>query len=149
MSDDAAYVELRTGLVHPFPRPFGLSTASIRRLALDPDALDDGLGWVEGTERLVAPDRVRSGCHGATAPLRMMITPAYEPGANSRVEPTRRAEAMLAAIANSMNLELFGKSGLADLAALLRDVPTYRIRVDDLDCAVEEIQRVFEQQATH
>jgi hypothetical protein len=79
----------------------------------------------------------------------MMVTPAYEPGANSRVEPIRRAEAMLAAIANSMNLESFGKSGLANLAALLRDVPTYRIRVDDLDCAVEEIQRVFEQQATH
>ena len=145
MSDEAAFLDLRTGLVYPFPRPLGLSAASIRRLALDLDTFDGGLDWEEGAERFVAPDRLRPGCSGGATPLRMMITPAYEPGANSRVEPIRRAEGMLAAIANSMNLESFGKSGFSELAALVRGVKSYGIRVDDLDAAVEEIQRVFEQ----
>jgi hypothetical protein len=70
-----------------------------------------------------------------------IVFPQYVAGAETRLVPLSRAEAMELLLAQSLNQRLHGAEGIAATARLLRQAGCYRLTVGDLDAALELLMR--------
>ena len=112
LSDEAALIDLGSGLICPYPRALWMSETSIDLLPGLRERLPRELEAPNRWERHVAPDDIRPGAVGEPCPVRGLFALTYEKDAPTVLEPMRRSEAMLTVIVNSFNFTHFGGPGL-------------------------------------
>jgi hypothetical protein len=140
LTDEAALIDPATAMVHPFPRSLWLERASIDAVfGPDPGALR----WRTGRQFHVRPADLRPRSIGRPCPIRYVIAPAYTSGARTELVPISRAEALTALARQSFFLGRFGGDGVRLLGRVVGSAECYRVRVGDLDDAVEQILRML------
>ena len=141
LSDEAAFIELATGLLHPFPRPLWMEEGSFEVLR----GLREGLPEFLRTRRLsfhVAPADLRPRSIGSPCRVRFIVAPAYVPGAGTRLEPLSRAEAVVLLARNSFNTASEGSAAVERLADVAAGAACFRLVMGDLDPAVDVLSRL-------
>jgi hypothetical protein len=140
-TDEAAPINLRSGYLHPFPRP----------AAMDPDAIDIIPGLSDRLppgyhERMryrvhVTPEDMR-GEVGRPCPIRLVIAPTYRGGEPTKLIPMTKAEAAMTLAKNSFNLERVGGRALDTVKDVVEGAECYRLLIGDLDGAIDTIRNV-------
>ncbi len=144
LSDEAALLDLASGVLHPYPRPLCLSADSLDLLTPLTRELPVEIDWRGVGEQHVAPCQLRDASIGENAPLLALFAPRFEPEAETVCEPMRRSEAMLAVIRNSFNFARFGAPGLRSLATVMERVTPYRLQFGDIDRAAKLVIEVLD-----
>ena len=139
LSDEAALIDPRTGLLHPFPRALAMDARSVdaipglrRKLPPDHDQF----------MRLryhVPPDDLRPGAVGRPCRVQYVIAPKYEAGSATALEPISRAEALMMLAENSFNFVRFGGVAVESLRETLDSVKCYRLRIGALEDAIRGV----------
>lgn len=148
LSDEAAALDPADGRVHPFPRPLMLSRTSL-------DALP-GFRWPPGDrgepdgarEYRMTPDDLRLGAMGSAGRIGFVVAPDFRSGADTRLEPMRRPEALRLLVEQSFNLTRFGGAGFRLLAEVVRGAECYRLTIGDLSTAVRAVWGLVERPGT-
>jgi hypothetical protein len=140
LSDEAAFLDPRTGLVHPFPRALWMDRAtldvvpemrrSLRSLVFD----DRAAAHVDPTE-------LRERAIGSPCRVRYVVVPNYRRGP-TMLESIGRAEAVVTLAENTFNLERFGASGVRLLVDVVREAECYRLTMGNLDAALEAVRQI-------
>jgi hypothetical protein len=136
LTDEAALIDPATAMVHPFPRSLWLERPSIDAV-FGPDA--DALRWRTGRQFHVRPADLRPRSIGRPCPIRFVVAPTYASGATTELVPISRAEALTALARQSFYLGRFGGDGVRLLGRVVEAADCYRLRVGNLDAAVERI----------
>lgn len=142
LSDEAAAIELDTGLVHPWPRPLGFKPAarSLPRFArLFPPASEDP-STASSNESHVAIGHIRPGAISGPCRIRHVIDHSYEPGAPTRMEPVSRAIAVVQMGSAAPRLRSEGDRGLAVLMNVMRGAQAHRLVSGDLEQSMQAVR---------
>jgi hypothetical protein len=137
LSDEAAAIDLDSGLVHPWPRPLGFraETRSLPRFApLFAAERDSGL------ERHVAVEQIRPGAIAVPCRVRHVIDHRYEAGGPTRIEPLSRAVALVRMGSATPRLRQEGDRGLRLLAEVMRGASGHTLVSGDLEQAVRMVE---------
>lgn len=138
LSDEAAAVDLGSGLVFPYPRAIALGRGSWSLLpALAPPA--DRRRRTEDLW-LVTAEEIRSGATSAPCRSRVVVFPRLEPGTPAELHPISRAEAVRRMARRSTNLADLGERGFRAAVALVEDATCWEMRLDGVDAAVATIR---------
>jgi hypothetical protein len=142
LSDEAAAIELGTGLAHPWPPPLGFKHGS-RSLPcfaalFPPESADPNA--TSTSERHVAIGQIRPGAIAGPCRVRHVIDHCYEPGAPTRLEPLSRALALVRMGSAAPRLGREGDRGLAVLAGVMREARTHRLISGDLERSVGAVR---------
>lgn len=143
LSDEIVAVQLEQPVLTPYPKPISLKEGS---QALFP-GLDDrapGDGW---TQRYYAPDLVRPGCVSGPVPLRVVVFPRYEPGADAQLSPVHRADALYRLCEHSFDLRARGAAGLWALARAVAASDCFELELDDLAEAEARLAEALDDRA--
>jgi hypothetical protein len=139
LTDEAALLELETGILHPFPKALTLEPPTI---ALMPELREKIPKEFSGPGRLryfFLPDDIRPGSVGEACPVRYVILPRFERGAPTDLRPMTRGEAVVALAENTMNLPRLAGRGFRTLATAVGDAECHRLTMGDLDGAVNAV----------
>lgn len=139
LSDEAALIDPRTGVLHPFPRALAMDSRSLDaipglRQKLPPDR-DEFMRF----RYHVCPDDLRPGAVGRPCPVRFVIAPQYQPGVETSLEPMTRADAFMTLAENSFNFVRFGALAVESLHRAISHVECYRLRVGSLESAIRAV----------
>jgi hypothetical protein len=143
LSDEAALIDLGSGLIRPYPRALWMSETSIDLLGRLRERLPPELGASDRWERHVPPDALRPSAIGGSCELRCVIVPEHVPGAMTVLEPIRRSQAVLALMTNAFNFAEFKGAGLVALAAIAQHISAYRLRMGELSAAVDLVMEAL------
>jgi hypothetical protein len=135
LSDEAAAIELATGLVHPWPRPLGFwpeSTALPRFAAMLAPASD--------RERHVPVEEIRAGAVGEPCRVGHVIDHRYGAGSETRMEQLSRGIALVRMGSAAPRLRREGNRGLSVLADVMRGARAHSLTSGDLELAVREVR---------
>jgi len=143
LSDEAALIDLGSGLIRPYPRALWMSETSIDLLGRLRERLPRELAAPNRWERHVPPDALRPSAIGGSCELRCVIVPEHVPGAMTILEPIRRSEAVLALMTNAFNLAEFKGAALVALAAIAQHISAYRLRMGELSAAVDLVMEAL------
>lgn len=147
LSDEVAAIDPTTLEVAPFPLSLSIKPGSMDLLAdVVPALPDDVARFLEG-RCPVRPDDIRPDAVGTVSRVRYVICPRYEAGAPTSLQPCSPAQGLAQLGENAFNLPSFGRRGLHLLADLVRHARCYRLRVGDLDEAVEAVSRLVGQRS--
>jgi hypothetical protein len=137
LSDEAAFLELGTGRLHPFPRALWMDRETLDIL---PGVREILPAFVRGPRDAyhVDPSELRPRSIGSPCRVRFVIAPTYAPGRTS-LEPMSRAETLVALARNSFNAERVGLRGIRLLGDVVRRAECFRLVMGDLDSAVEAV----------
>ena len=139
LTDEVAVVDVRTGIVDPFPRPLVMEPSSLDVL----DGLREDLPEAyEGFRRQLyhaAPDDLRPRSVGGPSRINFVVVPRYAEGAVTELVPMTKAETLMALATNSFNFGRLGSVALAALERIARGAPGYRLEIGDLPSAVRLI----------
>ncbi len=142
LSDEIAAIDPTTLEVAPFPLSLSVKPGSMDLLAdVLPDLSDDVGRFLEG-RMPVRPDDIRPEAVGPVSRVRYVISPRYEAGSRTTLEPCSRGQGLADLGRNVFNFPSFGSRGLYVLADVVREADCYRLRVGDLDEAVDVISRL-------
>jgi hypothetical protein len=142
LSDEAAAIDLTTGLVQPWPRPLGFKQGarSLERFSTlfgsvagespTDDELHIGVGRIR-------PAAVAEACH-----VRHVLDHCYRSGAATSVEPLSRAEALVRMGSAAPRLRHEGDRGLGVLADVMRGASAYSLVSGDLDQAIGAVREL-------
>ena len=135
LSDEAAAINVDTGLVHPWPRPLGFEpgSRSLPRFASLPAPGPDG-------GRHVSIEQIRAGAIAEPCTVRHVIDHCYRHGGATRIEPLSRAVALTRMGSAAPRLRREGERGLSALAELIRGADAHSLESDDLDRSVQAVQ---------
>jgi hypothetical protein len=135
LSDEAAAIELRTGLAHPWPRPLGFrpGTRSLERFR----SLSDMKISIESH---VPIGEIRRGAISGPAPVRVVIDHVYKPGAATRLEPLSRAVGLVRMGSAAPRLRHEGERGLEVLAEVMRGARAYSLIGGELEETVRAVR---------
>lgn len=141
LSDEAAPIDPRTRMVHPFPRPLALDLMSpIAGLADELPARYHDL--MRRQQYYVPCDYIRAGSLGEPCRIDYVLVPRYSSGSDTRLDPMTRAEALTLVAEQSFNFDQYGSNGLSLLADVLRDAHCFRLRIGDLEDAVTQVKKL-------
>jgi hypothetical protein len=135
LSDEAAAIELATGLVHPWPRPLGFWPES-RSLARFAGLLASG----SDGERHVPIEQIRAGAIGRPCTVGHVIDHRYGSGSETRIEPLSRGLALVRMGSAAPRLRSEGHRGLSVLANIMRGARAHSLTSGDLELAVRAVQ---------
>lgn len=138
LTDEAALLDAE-GQLHPFPRPFTMSPESVEAIQGLRDRLPPEYREYAGPQFQVAADQLRPGAVGKPCRVAYVVAPRYERGGPTALEAMSRTEALLWLAENSFNFRKFGPEGLQILGDVLREAECYRLRIGDLDSAVQTV----------
>ena len=134
LSDEAAVLNLSTGLVEAFPRPLSLDPGSfslLPHLAPHPATTD-----LVRNQWFVVPDEVAPPC-----PPAMVILPHVRPGTASELEPVTRSTALVALAESAFNLGACGSRGFRALGEVVRRATCVRLYFGQLPGTADLILR--------
>lgn len=137
LSDEAAAIELATGLAHPWPRPLGFrdGSRSLARFAplFDPDRGD------AAAETHVGIDKIRPGAVASPAAVRHVIDHCYKPDTPTRLQPLSRAVGLVLMGSAAPRLRHEGERGLGVLAGVIRGAGAHVLVGGDLEQSVRAV----------
>jgi len=144
LTDEAALLDLRDGLLHPFPRPIMLSDSSMAALGDLAASLPSSYEAFRHIDHHLTADDLRPGALGSPAPVSFVVFPSYAPNGPTELVPVSRAQALMDMLRGTFNLERVGARGVATLGRVLRTADCYRLHIGALQPAVELIRDLFE-----
>lgn len=137
LSDEAALLDPRTGLVHPFPRALAMDAGSLR-------AVGANNGHDGGTLRHVPVEDLGGRAADGPVPVTAVVFPSYRPGADVAIEPVGRAATVVALAEQAFNADRFGAEGVRLLADVVRDATCWRLTMGDARRAAALVREVVE-----
>ncbi|MFP5489063.1 MAG: hypothetical protein ACLGHQ_12245 [Acidimicrobiia bacterium] len=141
LSDEAAAVDLETGMVCPYPRAIALERGSWPLLpALEPPG--DLRRRTEDLWLLTGED-VRPGSTSAAHPCGAVVFPQLHAGTAARLTPLSRAESVRRLARRSTNLAALGERGFRAVVALVDDATCWELRLDGVDAAVRAVRTLL------
>lgn len=138
VTDEAVAIDPRSLEVHPYPKPLSIDPGSWSVLSdLRPDLADGATAYL-GAQWHVAPTSIRPDAVAGACRPRLVVSPRYQRGAATELEPVSRAQGLLLLADNSFNFRQHGPAALECLAEVVRGCDCYRLTMDDLDeaCSV-------------
>lgn len=138
LTDEASFLELGSGRLHPYPRALWMEPGT---LDLMPDLRDTLPGFITAPRISyhIDPADLRPGAIGTPCRVRYVVFPRYVRGAATSLEPVGRAETVVALAKNSFNTQRLGAQGVRLLADVVRGAECYRLAMGDLDQAVAAV----------
>jgi hypothetical protein len=146
LSDEAAAIELATGLAHPWPRPLGFKhgSRSLARFApLFPNGSDEESA-ASAHECHIPIGQIRRGAIAGPCRVRHVIDHCYRPGAPTRLDPLSRPIALVRMGSAAPRLRREGDRGLAILASVTQGARTQRLVSGDLEQSVRAVRQQVE-----
>lgn len=122
LSDEMALISLKSGQIHPFPRPIGLKNVSIDIIREFGDNLVFGNtvhDTAKGDVAHLRPAAESIAANQVTAPPFAVVFPRYQHGAEIEFQPITKGQTMLKLAENCFNYPVLGVDGfncLADVA---------------------------------
>ena len=145
LTDELVALNLKTGLVDPYPRPLNVGIGSWDLLpSLRPADRDEAQPI---PERLWHVDvtSIRSDIVARPAPIRWVITPSFERGAATQLYPLSRSATVELLHENTFNRHRFGGTGIRALIAAVKGARGARLINGDLASAVAAVRRFIEE----
>jgi hypothetical protein len=139
LTDETVAIDPRTTLVDPYPKPLSIEMGSWGALAPLRPRLDARFARFSDEIWHVVPDAIRPGAVADRCRVRAIVSPRFEPGATTTLEPISRAEAVMMLAENAFNFPAHGAAGLDTLAAIVRPCECYRLTFGTLDDACDRI----------
>ena len=130
-----------TGLL-PVPRPMPLKNESIAVIReFVPEAVFGPVihGTRKGTLAHVRVPRDSVARMQEAAPVRFIVFPRWEKGAQLSLEPVSRADAFMALATNAFNYEMLGEAAFETVGRLVRQAACFELRYSDLGAAVRAL----------
>jgi hypothetical protein len=128
LSDEVAAIDVVTLEVTPYPKPVALRPGSAARLGLSLPALRQ-----PGSPELAPCAVLRPHARGRRAPVRALLFPRYDPGANTELVPISRAKALIEVANNSFNFVDHGGQWMELLRRLVTQCWCGRLNIGDVD----------------
>lgn len=148
LTDEAALLDARTGRLLPFPKTLWMEASSVRAFPELSRKLPIEYRDLSRLRTYVRPGDLRPNPTGGPCWVRFVIAPSYRKGADTRLEPISRAQALMKLARNSFNFKRFGGGGLAILRSALAGAQCYELQMGDLDSAIRAVQAVSQGMAT-
>lgn len=148
LSDELGVFDLRTALLHPFPRPISLKNASIDLIRhLDSTAVFGPVArdTVKGTVAHLRPPQSSVERAALSAQPRWIVFPRYASGSPTRIEALPPARVFMNLAENSFNYALHGAAGFDCLSAIVDGSRGYAMDHANLDealTAIDELTRI-------
>jgi hypothetical protein len=144
VTDEAVAIDPKDGRIHPYPKPLSVDAGSWGVLAdLKPDLSEEATTYLMGQWH-VSPTSIRPDAVAGVTRARLVVSPRYRAGEKTKLEEISRAEAVLMLADNSFNFGLHGGDGLRALADVVRGCTCYRLTMNDLDEACDEVISLLE-----
>ena len=144
LTDEAVAFHTETGAVEAYPKPLAIDFGSQHLFPeLDPP-LPPRSKRPEAGQWQVPPGSIRPDVVAGPCRARWVVFPKYEEGATTRLEPVPRAEALVELAKNTFRFREHPRRALDTLSLVVRDVDCYRLRVGDLDEAVDRVAELME-----
>jgi hypothetical protein len=143
LTDEAALIDPRDDLLHPFPRPMMLSEMSIAALPGLADSLPASYEAFRRLDYHLTADDLRPGAIGSPARVAFVVFPSYAPGRTTALVPLARSEALMEMLRGTFNLERVGGRGVETLGRVVSSAVCYRLHIGELEPAVELIRGLF------
>jgi hypothetical protein len=142
LTDEAVAVDRDTLLIRPYPKPLSLDPGSWPLFPdLEPHA-DLATDDYKSTQWQVPVNAIAPGLLGQPCPLRVVVFPQLEVGAESKLEPIGRAEALVELAGHTFRFGDRSRDALDVLADAVRAATCYRLTVGRLEDAVALVVRV-------
>jgi hypothetical protein len=138
LTDEAALIDPATAMLQPFPRSLWLERPSMNAV-FGPE--EPPLRWQTGRQFQVRPADLRARAIGRACPVRYIVAPSYQAGAETALIPMTRAEAVVMMAQHAFHFDRFGGRGIELLGRVVAGAACYRAQVGDLDDAVRLIKR--------
>lgn len=142
LSDEIAAIDPTTGQVAPFPLSLSVKPGSMDLLADVLPELPKNTGRFLVGRVPVRADDIRPEAVGTSSRVGYVVSPRYEAGAATTLESCSRGQGLAALGRNAFNFPSFGRRGLYVLADVVREARCYRLRVGELDQAVDALTRL-------
>ena len=139
LTDETVAIDLATRRVDPYPKPLSIELGSWETLPSLRPQLDARFARFHDELWHVVPDAIRPGAAAGPSTPRVVVTPRFESGARTAIEPMSRAEAVMMLAENAFNFASHKAAGLDALAAIVRNCECYRMTVGTLDDACDAI----------
>jgi HprK-related kinase A len=143
LTDETVAIDPSTARVDPYPKPLSIEMGSWDALAPLRPELDARLARFADEIWHVVPDTIRRGATADSCAARAIVSPRFEPGASTALEPISRAEAVMMLAENAFNFSTHGAAGLDTLATVVRGCECYRLTVGSLDDACDRVLDVM------
>jgi len=137
LTDETVGIDFASAMAHPYPKPLSLDPGSWPLFPeLEPHA-PFATSSYKADQWQVAPDSIRPGSSAGPCPVRLVVFPWYEVGANTQLVPLRRAEAVIELAKCTFGFRDLGPTGLDLIADVVRGAECYRLPMGNLERAVE------------
>lgn len=139
LTDETVAIDPVTRTVDPYPKALSIELGSWETLAALRPQLDARFARFSDEIWHVVPDAIRRGAAAGSSVPRVVVTPRFESGARTAIEPMSRAEAVMMLAENAFNFSAHKAAGLDTLAAVVRRCECYRLTVGALDDACDAV----------
>lgn len=142
VTDEATAIDPASGEIVPYPKPLSIDRGSWLVLwDLRPTG-DPQLATFTKAQWQVAGDRIGH-VSGRARPV-LVVSPAYDATVTGvDVESMTQGETLVLLAQNAFNLRGHAVDGFRELEGVARSSPGYRMRIGDLDAAVDAIRRLL------
>jgi hypothetical protein len=142
VTDEGVAFRPGTSRIEPYPKPLSLDPGSWFLFPeLEPEVpphLDDAAS----SQWQVPPDAIRANAAAGPCDARYIVFPKYVEGADTRLTPIGRAEALVDLAKNTFEFNQHSREYLDQLAVVVEACDCYRLTVGTLDDAVACIQEL-------
>jgi hypothetical protein len=144
LTDEAAAIDPVSLAIDPYPKWLSIEPGSWEVLADLRPELDARFSPYVRDQWHVLPDSIRPGAAAEPCPARLIVSPRYEVGAPTTIEPISRAQAVLTLAENAFNFASHKAEGLHTLAEVVRGCECYRLTVGSHEAACDEVMHIVE-----
>jgi hypothetical protein len=144
LSDEAAPIDPRTRIVQPFPRPIVLSPSSLAVFPGLAEALPAEHTTFRNYQFHLTCDDIRAGSMGGPCSVDVIVTPRYEPGAATALEPLSAADCLITLVTQCLNFDRVGASSVPLLANVVEGAACYQLTTGKASTAVGAILGLIE-----
>ena len=142
LTDEAAAIDPATRQIAPYPKPISIDPGSWTVLAdLRPDLEARFQPFVHDQWHVV-PDSIRPGATGEPCAARLVVSPRFEAGARTTLEPMSRAQTVLTLAEHAFNFASHAAEGLHTLAEVVRGCECYRLTIGSHEAACDEVMNL-------
>jgi hypothetical protein len=149
LTDEAVALDRDTLWIRPYPKPVSLDPGSWPLFPeLEPDA-DLATDDYKAAQWQVPPNAIGPGLLGQSCPIGIVVFPRLEVGAESKLEPVGRAEALVELAGHTFRFDDRSRDALDLLAEVVRPAACYRLTVGRLEPSVALMVRLTGTPATN
>jgi len=139
LTDEGVAFRPGTLRIEPYPKPITLDRGS---WFLFPELEPEPFGESERDQWQVSPLSIRPDAVSGPCDARYIVFPKYVEGADTRLTPIRRAEALVDLAKNTFEFNQHSREYLDQLAIVVEACDCYRLTVGTLEDAVSCIQEL-------